>query len=373
MPSGLVIMKWDDRIGTTILAQYPEEVSIADKTLMQIYSTHEYTGDVGLISMNVGPLNIASYYTGAESGIYIILSLNMEEDPEVFEDGLSDAARLIISNLSRDAYKPLIPSLFQRLSVYPSLNEERKLAMLYTDEAKRMVIKRLQEEGSLLKSEITVWLKDHFIDGFVDMEALIQSLIKENLVKSRSVKGNPSDIIYLVNDIFITRAPPTQLVKEAKDRGLPEHLVDTFKSEVKNFFSDYRNSEEDNIKLLELLLDPPVYETISLMRQSIVTRDDLEKLQKKGVDDVDDVLKKLWGVKMILVLRDSDGNEYYGLQSDVKIRKIFPDYNLNMIRKQYAAKIKSTQVQLEYIDALRDMFNSNLQDSKKRNVKEITN
>ena len=373
MPTGLSIMKWDDRIGTTIIAQYPEEVSIADKTLMQIYSTHEYTGDVGLISMNVGPLNIASYYTGSETGIYLILTLNMEEDPEVFEDGLSDAARLIISNLDREAYKPLIPSLFQRLSVYPSLNEERKLAMLFTDEAKRMVIKRLQEEGSLLKSEIAVWLKDHFREGFVDVEALVQSLIKETLVKSRSVKGSPSDVIYLVNDLFVTRAPPTQLVKEAGDRGLPDHLIESFKSEVTNFFSGYRNSEEDNIKLLEVLLDPPVYETISLMRQSVVTRDDLEKLQKKGVDDVDDVLKKLWEVKLILVLRDSAGNEYYGLQSDIKIMKIFPDYNLNMIRKQYSAKIKSSLVQLEYIDALKDMFNSNLQSSKKRNVKEVTN
>ena len=47
MPVGLVIMRWDERVGTETLAKYPEEVTITDKTLMQVYSTHEYTGEAG--------------------------------------------------------------------------------------------------------------------------------------------------------------------------------------------------------------------------------------------------------------------------------------------------------------------------------------
>ena len=90
--------------------------------------------------------------------------------------------------------------------------------------------------------------------------------------------------------------------------------------------------------------------------QAIVTRDDLEKLQKKGVDDVDYVLKKLWEAKMIVVLQDDSGNEYYGLQSDLKILKIFPQYNLNLLRTQSSNKTKSTNVLLENVDALKDQF-----------------
>ncbi|MCP4763719.1 MAG: hypothetical protein GY870_18250, partial [archaeon] len=155
----------------------------------------------------------------------------------------------------------------------------------------------------------------------------------------------------------ITRIPPVTLMKDATNRGLPGGLVDTYKSEVTNFFSQYRNNLEDNLHLLTILLDPPVYETITLLRQAIVTRDDLEKLQKKGVDDVDYVLKKLWEVKMISVLQDDSGNEYYGLQSDVTISKLFPEYNLNMIREQYSIKTKSSNVLVEYIDTLKDQFN----------------
>ena len=364
MPIGLIVMQWDERVGVNILAKHPEDLSINDKTLMQIYSTHEYTGEAGLISLNVGALNIASYYTGQEEGIYMILLLEMEEDPDVFEDGLADAARLVISNLDGKEYKPLIPSLFQRLSVYPSLNEERKIAMLYSDEAKRMVIQKLQKEGSLLKSEIAVWLRDQFKGGFVEIEGILLSLIKESLIKSVSVKGAPSEVVYLINDIYITRIPPKVLVEDAANRGLPGDLKEDYHREVVTFFQNYENDDDDNLRLVELLLDPPVYETMKLMRMAVVTRDDLEKLAKKGVDDVDDVLKKLWDANMILVMQDSAGNEYYCLQSDIKILKYFPEYQLNLIREQYSNKVKSNQVLTEYVETLKDVYQGNSEESE---------
>ena len=47
MTLGLVIMKWDERMGAEAFARYPEEIDLQDKTMMQIYSTHEYTGEAG--------------------------------------------------------------------------------------------------------------------------------------------------------------------------------------------------------------------------------------------------------------------------------------------------------------------------------------
>jgi hypothetical protein len=356
MPTGLILMKWDERLGVSILAQHPEAIDISNKTLMQIYSTHEYSAESGLISLNVGAMNLVSYYTGPDLGIYLILALTMDEDPEVFEDGLSDATRLIVQNLDNEAYKPLIPSMFQRLSVFPKLTEELKTAMLYTDSARRMVIKRLQEEGLILKSEISVWLRDQFRDGFADVEGLIHSLIKDSIVRTRSVKGSPSEVLYMVNDIFITRVPPSELIRGAASRGLPQELSNDYRDNVISFFREYHNNEEDNLKLLDTLLDPETYEVLKLLRQAIVTRDDLEKLQKKGVEDVDGVLKKLWDAQMIIVLQDEAGNEYFALQSNVKIEKIFPDYALDLIREQYSLKSISLQAALEYIDTLKDEY-----------------
>ncbi|MFX0082020.1 MAG: DUF2341 domain-containing protein, partial [Candidatus Hodarchaeota archaeon] len=37
-PLGILVMKWDERVGTELLIKYPEEISINDKALMQVYS-----------------------------------------------------------------------------------------------------------------------------------------------------------------------------------------------------------------------------------------------------------------------------------------------------------------------------------------------
>ncbi|MFX1426790.1 MAG: DUF2341 domain-containing protein, partial [Promethearchaeota archaeon] len=50
-PIGLALMKWDERIGTEIKLKYPAEINISEKTLMQIYSTHEYSGEKGIITL----------------------------------------------------------------------------------------------------------------------------------------------------------------------------------------------------------------------------------------------------------------------------------------------------------------------------------
>ena len=104
MPVGMVVMKWDDRVGAETLSKYPDELAVTDKTLMQVYSTHEYSGETGMISLMVGSLNIASYYTGADNSIYLLLILNLDEDPDAYEGGLADVSRSILQNLDDDAF-----------------------------------------------------------------------------------------------------------------------------------------------------------------------------------------------------------------------------------------------------------------------------
>ncbi|MHA1104671.1 MAG: hypothetical protein ACTSPN_02995 [Promethearchaeota archaeon] len=358
MPVGLVVMKWDERVGTEILAKYPEEIIVTDKTLMQVYSTHEYSGESGMISLMVGSLNIASYYTGPEKGYYILLLLNLDDDPDSYEGGLVDVSRIILQNLEEEAYVSLIPSLFQRLSVYPTLNNEQQLAITYQDEIKRMIINRLREEGVVSKSELMVWLKDKYRQGFVDLEGVLIELIKRELIKEASVKGMPSELIFLIHDMLMLRIPPVQLLKDPADRGLPAQLAEDYRMEVKKFFQNYRPSEQDNLRVVDILINPQVYETLRLLRTAIVTKNDLEKLKKKGVEDVDEVLKMLWEGQMIQVFQDEMNNEYYALLSDFHIDTLFPKYLLNIIKSEYERKSKAEQVLIEYLNVLEDAYMS---------------
>ncbi|MFX0000533.1 MAG: hypothetical protein ACFE9Q_08840 [Candidatus Hodarchaeota archaeon] len=357
MPIGLVIMRWDIKVSTEILAKYPEELIISEETLMQIYAAHEYTGEPGMISLLVGPLNIASYYTGRDRPLYIILLLNLDEDADMFEGGLSDISRVIFQNFEDNAYLDMIPSLFQRLSTYPHLNEEQSLAITYVDNLNQLIINRLREEGVITKSELKIWLKDQYREGFFDIDAILMELIKKEIVKETSVKGMPSELIFLINDLFMIRRPPIKLLKNPLERGLPETFVEEYNVAVKKFFQTYRPTDEDNLKIInEIIVDPQVYEILKLLRISIVTKNVLEKLRKKGVDDIDGGLRKLWDNKMIHVFQDTKGTEYYALLTDFHNSLIYPKYILNTIIYQYGVKSKSNSVLIEYLKVLDDNY-----------------
>ena len=282
--------------------------------------------------------------------------LNLDDDPDAYEGGLADASRIILQNLEDDAYQSMIPTLFRRLSVYPTLNSEQQLAMTYQDEIKRMIINRLREEGAVSKSELMVWLKDRYKQGFVDLEGVLIELIKRELIKETSVKGMPSELIFLTNDVLMLRVPPDQLLKDPADRGLPSQLASDYRTETKKFFQNYRPSDQDNLRVIEIIINPQVYETLRLLRTAIVTKNDLEKLKKKGVDDIDEVLKMLWENQMIQVFQDDRNNEYYALLSDFYVSKVFPKYLLNIIKAEYEKKSKADQVLLEYLTVLENSY-----------------
>ncbi|MHA1284161.1 MAG: hypothetical protein ACTSQP_16810 [Promethearchaeota archaeon] len=227
--------------------------------------------------------------------------------------------------------------------------------MTYQDEIKRMIINRLREEGVVSKSELMVWLKD-YRQGFVDLDSVLIELIKREIIKEASVKGMPSELIFLTNDIMALRIPPINLLRDPQDKGLPASQVENYKTEVKKFFQTYRPSEADNLRIIDAMINPQVYETLKLLRTAIVTRNDLEKLKKKGVEDIDDVLKTLWDTQMVQVFQDERNIEYYALISDFYLDLVFPKYMLNVIKAEYDQKSKADQVLLEYLNVLEDTY-----------------
>jgi hypothetical protein len=321
-----------------------------------------------MISLMIGSLNIASYYTGPEKNFYILLLLNLDDDPDAYEEGLIDISRIILTNLEDDAFLQMIPTLFRRLSVYPTLSIEQRLALTYQDEIKRMIIKRLRDEGVVSKSELMIWLKDRYKQGFVDVEGVLMELIKREIVKEASVKGMPSELIFLIKDIVIMRVPPVIILRDPADLGLPSQLVENYKTDVRRYFQNYQPTEGDNLRILDVLTNPQIYETIRLLRTAVVTKNDLEKLRKKGVEDLDDVLKMLWDTQIIQVFQDERGNEYYALLSDFHLDLMFPKYLMNVIKTVYEQKSKSDQVLIEYLTVLENTY-TNLKAAQKTEAK----
>ncbi|MHA2120212.1 MAG: DUF2341 domain-containing protein [Promethearchaeota archaeon] len=355
-PLGLLLMKWDERIGTELLIRYPESLAITEKTLMQVYSTHEYSGEKGVINLTLGSWNILSYYTGPDLGYYVILFLELDDDPDLYEGAMADTAQVILQNISDDSYLQMIPSLFQRLSVYPTLSEEQHLFSFYQDDIKHMIIDTLRNYGVITKSELIIWVKERELVDIIDLESILAEFIRRDIIKVRSVKGIPSELVFLTKDIFMLRVPPANLFDNPEIHGLPAHLVKQYQAEVQKVFSEYHPTEEDTHSLLSILIDPEVYETLRLLRNAIVTMQDFEKLKNRGVSDIYSVLRKLWEAKMIQILKDESGIEYYALLTDVYIDLIFPKYQLNLIKILNNQKSKSDRVLIQYLEILEETY-----------------
>lgn len=366
IPIGIVIMKWDEIVGNEIVVKYPEEINITDNTLMQIYNTHEYSGESGMVSFTGGTLNIASYYTGQDKRIYILLLLTLDDDPDAYEICLTDLSRVIILDVDNNVIKDTIASLFRRLSEYPTLNDDQQLYNIYQNEIKRMIITRLRDEGVVSKSELMVWLKDKYKSGFLDLDGILIDLIKRDIVKETSVKEIPSVLIFLTNDIIMFRVPPIRLLKIPEKRGIPLELLSDYQKEVKDYFQGYHPSDKDNLKLIELLNDPEVYEVFRLLKKEIVIKNDLKTLKKKGVVDINSILKKLWDNQLIQLLQDKQNNEYYALLCDFYINLIFPTYLTRVIKSEYEKKSKSNLVLMEYLKILEDAYVVRKSEKKKK-------
>ena len=135
--------------------------------------------------------------------------MKLDEDPDEYEGGLSDAMRVVLQNLEDDKYLTLLPSLYQRISAYPSLRLEQRLALVYHDELKRHVINRLREECITFKSELKVWLNDIYSRLIENIDQILEDLIKLGIVKETSVRGISTDLVFLINDMMDLAGSPT--------------------------------------------------------------------------------------------------------------------------------------------------------------------
>ena len=217
--------------------------------------------------------------------------------------------------------------------------------------------KRLQQEAAIPKSELAIWLKDTKKDSLIDIESIIAGLVKSTIIKIASVKGLATDVAFLNEDIMILRRPPVKLFLDPVEHHLPKKLKDSYKSQVRAFFKNYKPSENDNLEIInKVILDPQGYEVLKLLREAMVTKNDIEKLRKKGVEDIDDTLKALWDSKMIAVFQDESGTEYYCLITDFYVSLYYPKYNLDTIRKQFLSKAQNPKALLKALDIMREEY-----------------
>ena len=81
-----------------------------------MYNMHQYTGDPGTTGLTGDDINFVSYYSGTITNYFILLVLNLLEDPEDFEKKLEQISPMIVSITEEDHLEEVLPSMMLKLS-----------------------------------------------------------------------------------------------------------------------------------------------------------------------------------------------------------------------------------------------------------------
>ena len=358
MLHGIALLKWDRKYGLRVEASYPESLTVEEQILKQVYTNHEFEEEAGFLSISISELNIASYYTGTNSDFYLIALLSIDEIPEDYEDILIDTVRLIMSNIKGRRYRDDLPFYFKAIETFPNMTKEQRHALILLDPIKKMIIDRLIEDGTVSKSELAAWLRDKFGGDYIDLDSIINSLLRAKVLREETLEEMTSSTVFLIGDIFVSRIPPkASLVFVKGMTSLEPKITKNYFDDVRTFFENYSPNPEDQDEILRIITDMDCYKIITRLRTAPLSQN--SKIYAKVYEEMknfNEVLKRLWEAQVISVLKDKKGVEHLFLRSDIAVRYVFPEYLVNKIRSVYYEGSKAENILLEYLRILQDRY-----------------
>ncbi|MHA1696817.1 MAG: hypothetical protein ACTSXT_00325 [Candidatus Helarchaeota archaeon] len=122
MPKSIILIKWDDKLGTNLVGSYPERFKVSSRLLMNIYSAHRtQSTDPSFVSLTLRDFKVSSFFSGMGSNYigasnYIVaLILRRDENPEKFKNILKKAAAKILKHIEKGEVNKLLPEVFNEM------------------------------------------------------------------------------------------------------------------------------------------------------------------------------------------------------------------------------------------------------------------
>ena len=118
MPDGLLVLRWSDQVGLEIIADYPKGIGsiLSQATLLHIYNMNYSGKGPGVVGLTIESANFACYSSGLDSRYFIAVLLNLLENPDDFEEKLTEISKKILNNIEDNKYIEMLPSLLEEIS-----------------------------------------------------------------------------------------------------------------------------------------------------------------------------------------------------------------------------------------------------------------
>ncbi|MFX0030130.1 MAG: hypothetical protein ACFE8B_13030 [Candidatus Hermodarchaeota archaeon] len=331
----IIIVHWNRQTGPEPIIQYPPEKPFPSKDLfLKIWAKHELDKENTMIEFTPEGENnkFISIIQEFEGEIYFLILVYNQEDL-VEKDHLGKDSPDILAIMSKNLVELIntnkitraVSEAYTTIKNYSKLDEEENLKTFFQDKIKNTILQILRN-GVISKSKLTNKLRQEYGFSTVNIDLLLISFIRENLLITKNVPGS-RECYFLINDLACTRIPPQILPLDRSDTNLTKK----YKDSLENFYFNYDIiSELENREIVQtVLLDKDVFSLIKTLRDGTLSVNDCLSI----LNNRQELLNELLDKKFIF---EAKGFVY--LFSDVLFIKFKPYFIINKLMKRYQSQ-----------------------------------
>ncbi len=325
----ILIVHWNKSTGPEPIIQYPPGNGFPSKDLfLKIWALHELDKESSMIEYNpeiaeLGDEQYISILQEFESEIYfIIITYNLKEDlnnaVKDYPDILATVSKNLIELINTNKITRAISEAFNTIKNYSKLEKEENLLNFFKDKIKYTILKILQE-GVISKSELITTLRQDHGFSTINIDLLLISFLRENLIIKDSVPGS-KDCYFLIKDLSCTRIPPNHLPDS-------EEIVEDYSQSLVNCYTGYDCIIEiENKSLINILMDKEVYSLIQELRKESLTVSKSLDILNNNEDLFHELLEKQFIYEAMGIV---------SLFSDIRFIKFTPYYLVEKLSERY--------------------------------------
>ncbi|MFW9880179.1 MAG: hypothetical protein ACFFG0_44460, partial [Candidatus Thorarchaeota archaeon] len=179
---------------------------------------------------------------------------------------------------------------------------------------------------------------------------------KTGLVMQDWVEGDTDITLFLLTDFAIFRTPAIKLVEDAKKNFPTPELATKYLEEVSQFFTNYKPTVEDNLKIAQTMMNPDNYDYITLFRERAYPLSKIPKGPGESITQIGSFLKSMEDNQILKVIKDEKGTEWVFLLTDVVAVTFYPEYLIEKIRKDRIERKLNKNVAIKHLEFLEQVY-----------------
>jgi len=348
----LLIVHWNKQTGPEPIIQYPPEKPFPPKDLfLKIWAKHELDKENTMIEFTPEDsensfISIIQQFEGETYFILVYSQKNkkqnlIKESPDILAIMSKNLVELINTNKITRA----ISEAYTTIKNYSKLDEEENLKNFFQDKLKNTILQILRN-GVISKSDLTNKLRHDYGFSTVNIDLILISFIRENLIVKKNVPGS-KECYFLTNDLSYTRIPP-QILPVDKNDAI---LLRKYKNSLENFYFNYDIiSDIENRTIIQtVLLDKDVFSLIKTLREGRVSVNDCLSILNNKQELLNELLEK----KFIF---EAKGFVY--IFSDVRFIKFKPYFIIERLVERYKNQDISLNEYLAHLKLLNEHIES---------------